>query len=209
MATVKKINSHQALITVNGMTRLVDVSDPEANEGEVELDEKLKDKFDHSIGRQEEVVGSARAASAVDARRQKMITIGEQSVASRNRVFPNFPHVQARRKNQAYDGLLALLMRGRIKQDDKILVRHLKTGEYDEMTVGQLLDEVGDMYLLQLELRKHDQAFRDKVNQIFKDPSKSDQDKAEAIEQLEVPEFLDVDEQSKEQVVRRSQNDRS
>ena len=143
-------------------------------------------------------------ASAAEKRREKMRAIGEQSVASRNRVFPELPHIPASRKNQAYDGLLALLIRNRITQNDKILVRHLKTGEYEEMTVGQLLDEVGDMFLLQLELRKHDQGYRNQVNKIFNDPALSEEEKAAQIDALDVPEFLDVDEKSKDKIVRKT-----
>jgi len=144
------------------------------------------------------------AVSASKSRREKMIAIGEQSVASRNRVFPELPHIPASRKNQAYDGLLALFIRNRIKENDKILVRHLKTGEYEQMTVGQLLDEVGDMFLLQLELRKHDQSYRNQVNKIFNDQSLSEEEKAAQIDALEVPEFLDVDEKSKAKIVRKT-----
>jgi hypothetical protein len=149
------------------------------------------------------------ARSAIQARREKMIAIGQESVASRNRVFPELPHIPASRKNQAYDGLLALLIRKRITENDKVLVRHLKTGEYDEMTVGQLLDEVGDMYLLQLELRKHDQWYRNRVNAMFNDPNLTEQQKAEMIDALEIPEHLDVDEKSKAKVLMRKANGRT
>jgi hypothetical protein len=148
----------------------------------------------------------AAKASAAEKRREKMRAIGEQSVASRNRVFPELPHVPASRKNQAYDGLIALLIRNRINENDKILVRHLKTGEYDEMTVGQILDEVGDMYLLQLELRRHDQGYRNQVNKIFNEPALSEEEKAAQIDALEVPEFLDVDEKSKDKIVRKTKS---
>jgi hypothetical protein len=143
-------------------------------------------------------------ASAAEKRREKMIAIGQASVASRNRVFPELPHVPASRRNQSYDGLLALLIRNRIKETDKILVRHLKTGEYEQMTVGKLLDEVGDMFLLQLELRKHDQGYRNRVNKIFNDTALSEAEKAAQIDALEVPEFLDVDEKSKDKIVRKT-----
>jgi hypothetical protein len=158
-----------------------------------------------------EVVIEARAqqrakprASAAQTRREKMIAIGQASVASRNRVFPELPHIPASRKNQAYDGLLALLFRKRIKETYEILVRHLKTGEYEQMTVGKLLDEVGDMFLLQLELRKHDQGYRNHVNRIFNDQSLSEEEKAAQIDALDVPEFLDVDEKSKDKIVRKT-----
>jgi hypothetical protein len=144
--------------------------------------------------------------SAVQARREKMIAIGQASVASRNRVFTELPHIPASRKNQSYDGLLALLYRKRIKETDKVLVRHLKTGEYEQMTVGKLLDEVGDMFLLQLELRKHDQGYRNQVNKIFNDAALSEEEKAAQIDAMEVPEFLDVDEKSKDKVLMRKPN---
>jgi hypothetical protein len=147
--------------------------------------------------------------SAAEKRREKMIAIGQESVASRNRVFTELPHIPASRKNQAYDGLLALLYRKRIKETDKILVRHLKTGEYEQMTVGKLLDEVGDMFLLQLELRKHDQGYRTRVNNIFNDPNLTEEQKVELIEALELPEFLGVDEKSKDKVLMRKGNGRT
>jgi hypothetical protein len=142
--------------------------------------------------------------TAAQNRREKMISIGQASVASRNRVFTELPHVPASRKNQSYDGLLALLYRKRIKETDKVLVRHLKTGEYEQMTVGKLLDEVGDMFLLQLELRKHDQGYRNQINKIFNDTALSEEEKAAQIDAMEVPEFLDVDEKSKDKIVRKS-----
>ena len=196
--TVTKLNDVRALITLDGITRLVDVSDISVDD-----EEKIRERFARALERPEPMTLAA-VSPAVKARREKMIRIGEESVNSRNRVFPNMPHVQASRKNQAYDGLIALLLRGRIRQTDEIIVRHLKTGEYDKMTVGDLLDEIGDMYLLQLELRKHDQNYRDKVNAIFSDSNLPNDEKARQIEALEVPEFLDVDEQSKQAVMRRS-----
>jgi hypothetical protein len=198
---VRPINKTKAVVRIGAVSRIIDVTGLDLND-----EATVKARFE-AVALKAQAQAQGDTAPHVQSRRKKMVDIGAQSVASRNRVFPNFPHVQASRKNQAYDGLIALLLLGRITQNHKIMVRHLKTGEYDEMTVGQLLNEVGDMYLLQLEMRRHDQQFRNEVNRIFKDPTKSDQEKAEAIERLEVPEFLDVDhEQSKERVVRRSQN---
>ena len=195
--TVTKINDRRALVTIDGVTRLLDMSAiPEGDE------EKVREKFLRALQKPEPMTFAA-VSKSTQARREKMIKIGQESVNSRNRVFPNLPHVPASRKNQAYDGLLALLIRGRITESNRIIARNLKTGEYDEMTVGQLLDELGDMYLLQLQLRQHDRSYRERVNAIFRDETIPEEEKARLIDAVHVPEFLDVDEQSKTEVVRR------
>jgi len=60
------------------------------------------------------------------------------------------------------------------------------------------------MFLLQLELRKHDQGYRNQVNKIFNDPALTEEEKVAQIDALEVPEFLDVDEKSKDKIVRKN-----
>jgi hypothetical protein len=188
----------KAVVQVDQASRVVDISGlPESP-----TDEMLVERFNGAAPRGLTIGTIASLTETpphVKSRREKMIAIGQQSVASRDRVFPKFPHVPASRKNQAYDGILAALMRGKITLEDLIPVRNLKTGEYEDMHIWELLDEVAEMFLLQVRLRLQDRQHREQVNQIFKDATKTDEEKAAAIDALELPEFLDVDEGSTSQ----------
>lgn len=190
-----RLGNNKALVRIDQASRVVDISDLPQGRQVANIDDLLLAKF-NAVGSKPPVDSTP---SHVKSRREKMVAIGEQSVGSRQRVFPKLPHVPASRKNQAYDGLLAALMRGKIQLEDSIPVRHLKTGEYEDMKVSELLDEVAEMFLLQVRLRRLDRHYRDQVNAIFKDSTKNEEEKAVAIQGLELPEFLDVDEGSTSQ----------
>lgn len=51
-------------------------------------------------------------------------------------------------------------------------------------------------FWLRQKLRGHDQAWRDRINAVYNDPDKTDAEKAAEIEAIEMPEYLDIDEQS-------------
>lgn len=124
-------------------------------------------------------------------RRDKMWEIGNSSVAGRKRVFKGFPHVNIHDEYRHAD-LLVMYIRGKIKDEDYYLTRHLKTGEYESVRVGELLDEIEKAFRFKQELRKHDQTYRDKINAIYNDPKKTDEQKAAELEAVPVPAGLGV-----------------
>jgi hypothetical protein len=202
--TMVRLGNNKALVRVDQASRVVDVSDLPQGRQVANLDDVLLAKFNDAGPNKPP---PDPTPPHVKSRREKMIEIGQQSVASRKRPFSKFPHLTAGDKNQAYDGLLAALMRGKIQLTDTIPVRHLKSGEFEDMKVADLLDEVADMFLLRIQLRHRDRHYRDQVNVIFKDTAKTEEEKSAAIDALELPEFLDVDEASTaEQLVSRRAN---
>lgn len=133
-------------------------------------------------------------------RRQKMWQISKASHESRDRVFDDFPHVPMRDQHKHIDVMLRF-MRGKLKETDLVLVRNLKSGNYENVSVGALLDEIDKSFALRQELRKFDQSHRDQVNNIRFDAELSDDAKIDALEKFVIPEFLGVARQSNDKDV--------
>jgi hypothetical protein len=133
------------------------------------------------------------AASLKQLRKDKMWQIANSSVNSRGRVFNAFPHTHLMDQHRHID-LLVMFMRGKLKAEDTVLTRHLKTGEYENVSVETLLEEIEKTFWLRQDLRKHDQKYRDQVNAVYHDKLKSDEQKFAEITAIRVPEFLGVDE---------------
>jgi hypothetical protein len=129
-------------------------------------------------------------------RHDKMSEIGDQSVASRDRKFPAYPHVPlAAHLWGRFGDTIALLAAGRKKESDMIYTRNLRSGHYERISIKDLLDEMQGVSELRELLRKHDQSYRDKVEFLYNDVQ-TDEKKFAELRALEIPEHLGISLQS-------------